>query len=280
MTELFDTRSELPHLTEAGQQFKEDFINKIPTCERCDGAPSVLTVRLLRNGATQNRPECSECGKLLYFGTGQYIKNLLVWHAQDIRMDIPWANDVLLVNETQQERQCAHGADTKNQCTNTDIEYHHFGPKSYFADYHNWPTAWLCRAHHNHWHAEVTPGLVHDYGEHYAWNWETGKLSRHHDDYLITTDDDDLEVDPLIQSLMAQRELKILVTYELYEKEARAKAEEELFGYYDPEEGEDGTYIPGVLDEFDEVIAPDRAPHLREDHKYNYPLDRYVTNET
>lgn len=277
MTDLSDPRFELPHLTKAGDQFKTDFINRIPTCPRCDDAPSILTVHLLRNGSTQNRAECSECRKLLHFGEKTpYISNEIIWHAQDIRMEIAWAHDVLMVNDTQQERQCAYGAGTKNQCTNTDVEYHHFGPKSYFADHGNWPMAWLCRSHHNHWHEEVTPGLVHDYGEHYSWNWETGKLSRYNDDYLVTTDHDDLEIDPNIRILMGQRELTIRHTFERYEKEARKQAEEELYGYFDPEQGQ----VPGVIDVFDEVIAPDREPHLRKDHKYNYPLDMYITNET
>jgi hypothetical protein len=276
VTDLFDPKFKLPHLTEAGEQFKKDFISQIPTCPRCGGAPSVLTVRLLRNGSTQNRPECSECSKLLYFGNGQYIKNLLVWHAQDIRMDIPWANDVLLVNKTQQERQCAHGAGTKHQCPNTDVEYHHFGPKSYFVDFDKWPTAWLCREHHNNWHEEVTPGLVHDYGEHYSWNWETGRLSRYGHDYLITTDDDDVEIDPNISELMAKRELVILVTRERYETEARKKADEELFGYDD----DDGLFTPGTIDDYDLVIGENREPYPKADFKYNYNLDLYVTDET
>lgn len=40
-------------------------------------------------------------------------------------------------------------------------QLHHWAPQSlesdFGAEYKRWPTAWLCRAHHDLWHASVTP---------------------------------------------------------------------------------------------------------------------------
>ena len=273
MSQLPEVPTERPHLSKAGQAFKDQFIANIPTCSECEGAPSALVVRMARNGSTQNRAECVECDKLLVFGINQTnIPNLLIWHAQDFRMEIEWAQDVLLIDQTKTDRKCAYGDLSPNQCHARDLEYHHFAPKALFLDHELWPKKWLCRDHHQEWHSVTTPGLVHDYGEHYSWNWQTGKLSRYSHDVLVSTDDDDREIASHVALLMDMRDRLIIETREKYLKEA----DEELFGYWDEEHGQ----VPGIIDVFDEEICVDREPILKADFKYNYDKEMYLVDET
>lgn len=49
-------------------------------------------------------------------------------------------------------------------CTQRDVEEHHFAPRAVFADANSWPTAWLCRYHHDFWHRSMLGYASYAYG--------------------------------------------------------------------------------------------------------------------
>jgi hypothetical protein len=54
-------------------------------------------------------------------------------------------------------------------CGHHETELHHWAPgylADNFEDPHDWPTAWLCRKHHEEWHHAVTPAMYLPVGWH------------------------------------------------------------------------------------------------------------------
>jgi hypothetical protein len=68
------------------------------------------------------------------------------------KSEVPeWESLPLLVDNTKNSEPCA-----VKRCNRKDTEEHHFAPKALFFDEaYDYPTAWLCQYHHDHWH-EVT----------------------------------------------------------------------------------------------------------------------------
>lgn len=106
------------------------------SCSECCFHPShELECTLARNGVTQYRRRCIDCG--LAHG---------VKHAQVG----PGEAAVMTANYTDQNHPCA-------RCDNHHTEYHHFAPQAIFGSYEAdcWPGAWLCRECHSIWHRQM-----------------------------------------------------------------------------------------------------------------------------
>ena len=149
--------TELNELTRAGEIYRQKFIDNIPNCSECN-KESGFHVLICVNGSTQNRAVCynESCiryNKIVHFNDRrQSIKNVEVWHMQDPRMNCNWVLNTTMTDKDGFRPACEYGKGTKFPCESADMEYHHFGVKRYFADNSLWPTAWLCKSHHEHWH--------------------------------------------------------------------------------------------------------------------------------
>ena len=44
-------------------------------------------------------------------------------------------------------------------CGINGTELHHFAPRYLFENADSWPTAYLCKKHHEEWHNKVTPNM-------------------------------------------------------------------------------------------------------------------------
>lgn len=104
-------------------------------------APSIALGKTLKvNGTTTWSVRCVGCGQS--HAIKQHDANVLQARGYQVAFTI-------LPTGTQDDVCCVKG------CGRTDIELHHFAPRSIFPDADNWPVLPLCVACHLHWHNET-----------------------------------------------------------------------------------------------------------------------------
>jgi hypothetical protein len=122
-------------------------------CEYCQSENIEMRRAITSSGVTQYRWYCLGCGAIAS-KTRQNIPHWIIdiWHEAgklpiDL-LDIPLASDY-----TAQAVCCV--------CGKAGAELHHFAPQmlsDYFGgEWTQWPTAYLCKYHHDLWHSIVTP---------------------------------------------------------------------------------------------------------------------------
>lgn len=119
---------------------------KIGDCQYCNTKRTLRLVRNITNsGVSQVFWECQIC-KRNANGGGQYIS-----HDKIIKYGLP----LLTIPVVQDYR-----TDICAVCGQPGTELHHFAPRFIFGDdCEQWPKVYLCREHHAHWHALVTPNM-------------------------------------------------------------------------------------------------------------------------
>lgn len=99
-----------------------------------------------RNGKSQYRTVCDGCGarsKVIRKAQLEELcerHSLIIFQGQDRRSENP---------------DC-------ERCGASGTEYHHYAPRSIFADADDWPTGYLCVACHTEWHRATRTGAFDD----------------------------------------------------------------------------------------------------------------------
>jgi hypothetical protein len=116
-------------------------------CLRCD---KVVNAKLVRNittsGVAQVYWQCPEC-KRNADGAAHFIKH-------DLLRQYVIIDSLPIVQDYSKNERCA-----VRGCENIGAEYHHWAPHHLFPDADSWPTGYLCKFHHDYWHATVTPDM-------------------------------------------------------------------------------------------------------------------------
>ena len=123
-------------------------------CDRC-GTLAVLRANIIGNGTRQYFWWCKRCKRITPQATylkHDDVKAVCAHFGKDIS-EIPVLNNYAKDNRIR----CA-------VCGAVGAEYHHWAPQSmreaFGLEWPQWPTAYLCKAHHDQWHKIVTPQLV------------------------------------------------------------------------------------------------------------------------
>jgi hypothetical protein len=129
------------------QQATNRPLTKLMLCKKCDRKVLAKLIRnIVNSGASQVFWLCPICNTNA-MGAGQWIdhKKIIASKLTTIE-NIPVANDYRI--------------DKCVVCGEVGTEYHHFAPKHLFHDEADkWPTAYLCKKHHDQWHRLVTPDM-------------------------------------------------------------------------------------------------------------------------
>lgn len=109
------------------------------TCGPCRKACSHACVWpgfiIKHNGTRQAYRRCHECGYM----TGPKLG--------PVKRGTPIFN--ICLRDLRSTEPCEH-------CGEVDgVELHHWAPRNTFSDADAWPTAWLCRLCHHHWHNKM-----------------------------------------------------------------------------------------------------------------------------
>lgn len=122
-------------------------------CEYCQSTNVKLRRWRTGNGPIQYRWYCEDCTRIAR-KQGQNIPYWIVehWHETG-SLRIP-PDEIPLIDDYSEQHKCC-------VCGAACAEEHHFAPRSlgdYFGgEWDKWPTAWLCKDHHDLWHSVVTP---------------------------------------------------------------------------------------------------------------------------
>ena len=126
----------------------DQIVEKKKHCERCNGEQLARLVRIISaSGVSMVSWNCI-AGSHAIDRPMKYISH------ETIRATTSIDIDRLPVMENYSGREiCA-------VCGNPYTELHHFAPRHLFGnDADNWPMAYLCKKHHDLWHAIVTPNM-------------------------------------------------------------------------------------------------------------------------
>jgi len=126
-----------------------DAMIEAPACERCGSKDVKIRRYIISNGDTQFRWQCQKCGRCAE-KTGQNISHTLIRHlAEHYGITI---SDIPIAVDYSQDVVCTI-------CGKKGAEVHHWAPqalKDRFGDeWTRWPTAHLCRAHHQHYRQRI-----------------------------------------------------------------------------------------------------------------------------
>jgi hypothetical protein len=125
-----------------------------PTCAHCGGSDIKLRRQLTTSGVSFLAWRCLVCDR--------WAENPVRWLKHDLiipRLERQGVtlDDIPLVADNSQELVCA-------VCGAHGVSEHHWAPQSmrelFGSDWHNYPTDYLCKKHHELWHALVTPELT------------------------------------------------------------------------------------------------------------------------
>ena len=112
-------------------------VDLMDTCT-CGGVTHLVHRLIARNGSTQLRGVCTSCGSVHPRALSQDD-----WHPSEF----PLIED-RTISSVPCER-CGESGGT---------EEHHWAPRALFNDADDWPTSFLCRPCHMHWHRVMTVG--------------------------------------------------------------------------------------------------------------------------
>ncbi len=123
-------------------------ITAVRNCEHCKRK---MQVRLVRNITTSGS---SQVYWYCTFGKHPIARNGSSWIKHEIIREAGFDPDDLPVIENYS------GTELCAVCGSPFAERHHFAPRHLFGDEaEQWPTAYLCKKHHDRWHALVTPNM-------------------------------------------------------------------------------------------------------------------------
>lgn len=126
-------------------------------CDYCQSQNVKLRRVIISSGIDQYRWYCDDCTRIAR-KQGQNIPSWIVqyWYESG-KLPIPPSELPLAGDYTAQAVCCV--------CGKPGAELHHFAPESlgdYFGgEWVQWPTAYLCKYHHDLWHSVVTPWMPH-----------------------------------------------------------------------------------------------------------------------
>lgn len=107
-------------------------------CENCGSDRVVFGIRIISSGYKTVIARCMNCGR-------RPQKNMTAYHVAHFNLDklAVWENNV------PKSEPCA-------KCGSTDgSQYHHWAPRSVFADAEEWPGDYLCPDCHKRWHVVI-----------------------------------------------------------------------------------------------------------------------------
>jgi hypothetical protein len=116
---------------------------KLPLCPRCGGEP-VLYREKNSNGADVITARCHLCNG--------FVDSRHRYLPKDEHPN--WKDYPLFRDLTKESPKCS-----VNGCNNHDVEWHHYAPRSLFANADDWAAGWLCMAHHLEWHEKTKTGM-------------------------------------------------------------------------------------------------------------------------
>jgi hypothetical protein len=127
-------------------------LTKKLTCANCHTMSEATLVRnITGSGTSQVYWKCNACHKNAV-GTARFIQHALITGYGIKIDDIPTEKDYRV-------EKCA-------VCGELGAEYHHWAPRHLFGDNADkWPTAYLCKAHHDEWHNILTPNMAKQKGK-------------------------------------------------------------------------------------------------------------------
>lgn len=126
-------------------------------CEHCQSANVEMRRAITGNAATQYRWYCADCGRIASKSRQNIPHDIIdLWHeAGYLPVDLL---SIPLAEDYSTQTVCF-------VCGKAGAELHHFAPESlcdYFGgEWTQWPTAYLCKYHHDLWHSVVTPWMPH-----------------------------------------------------------------------------------------------------------------------
>lgn len=131
-------------------------------CAHCGaGVENIEMYRTVkRSGDSQYYWFCMACNRRAAAGAGENIGYELLdfWIAHNKFPGITKREEFTLLHVYEGQPCVVRG------CGDTETQEHNWAPKgmapSFGPDWVNWPTAYLCKYHHEQWHAIITPDLV------------------------------------------------------------------------------------------------------------------------
>lgn len=119
-------------------------IEKSKYCQRCKNETTAVLVRTISTSGVSMVYWCCKTCKRSISAPTQWIKHDLLQKYKIDPASLPVAEDY------SPGQVCA-------VCRKTGTEYHHFAPKHLFGEdeAEKWPTAYLCKPHHDEWHQRV-----------------------------------------------------------------------------------------------------------------------------
>ena len=122
-------------------------VTKSRFCDHCHRQVKVLLVRTVSSsGVDMPWWQCTACNKPADAPI-KFISHKLIKQRQIEIKSLP------AVRDYHELEHCA-------VCGSAGTEYHHFAPRHLFGEEaDNWPTAYLCKKHHDTWHDLVTPNM-------------------------------------------------------------------------------------------------------------------------